>query len=73
MAKHFDPWSVLVCYKTNSLEEEQEALKEIVAELERNKIWRKKVNTKRRSRSYYFREYNIKPKIKRLIIRRTHE
>jgi len=52
MAKRFNPWSVLVCHRTNESQEDQEALKEIVAEVSQNSIWIKKKTT-HKSKSYY--------------------
>lgn len=52
MAKEFDPWNVLVCHRTNMNEADQEALRDIVAEISQNKIWIKK-NTTHKGKAYY--------------------
>ena len=42
MSKSFGPWSFLICHRTNETPEDQEYLQEVVIELEKNTIWKKK-------------------------------
>ena len=76
MPKKFDPWSVLVCYGTNKDEDDQAALRNLVAELEENRLWVKDarvVKDRTYYRAYYYRKRNLVTKQKRQIAKRIHE
>lgn len=74
MAKHFDPWSVLVCHRINESEEDQQALRELVQELEKNRLWEKDrptIKTRSYYREYFYRRRSLATKRQRELIKKV--